>query len=663
MKEATTESIIEVREEFMVSPSGDSVPTFRTAHFLKPIANSIDESQVSGFFQPNKWPLPFRLNSGWGYKSKKWIEWVDTLNPKFESLWKKVGIFDAIMNTKYYIIKNEDLAIGVAEKWFSKTNTFLFPWGEATITLEDVMVLGGFSIVGDPVFTPLEDKEVKVIEEQLLIARQEPWKNNRCKATASEWMKIFINSGSQIEHEAFLTTWLSMFVFPYKGLINKDVFPIAIHLARGNTIALAPAVLAGVYKDLGCMRETIVYLAKKAVVAEIDLEVILQSPFYLVQIWVWERFRNLQPQPNLINKGDPVLAKWHKVKALKVDNVRFCLNLAIEDFVWRPYVRNAAKWRIFYPENEMWLLDFEKDLDKELLSFVTCLRSSELVGIDYSIKQYLPHRVSMQFGMDQDVPGCVPRFNQTKAIAWENYCRPICDENLSIPSRLFEADVTTGYVRWWKQSVFDHPVKKIVRRKRSARRFSNLESHATKANKSGNDADAPPGFPPKLVSTSISGKRYGDASMTRKGDSEAHVPSGCLPKHLKTVTFRNFVLDGLVANDHHDADIPTAYSSDHGVVEKILQPAKIYENDNIKGSIEGLKEEFEDAIGSKESRLSTERASLSGTKDEDNSDSSKTNAEELEHRINKLEANFEQRIKKLERETTKLMKARRFGHT
>ncbi|XP_019430671.1 PREDICTED: uncharacterized protein LOC109338004 [Lupinus angustifolius] len=488
------------------------------------------------------------------------------------------------------------------------------------------MVLGGFPVVGDPVFTPLEDKELKVIEEQLVLARQEPWKTKRCKATASEWMKIFINSGSEIELEAFLTTWLSMFVFPYKELINKDVFPIAIHLARGNTIAFAPAVLAGLYKDLGCLRETIIYLAKKTVVAEMDLEVILQSPFYLVQIWVWERFRNLQPQPNLINKGDPVLAKWHNVKALKVDNVRFSLNLAMGDFVWRPYVRYAAKWRIFYPENEMLVLDFEKDLDKELLSFVTCLRSSELVRINSSIMQYLPPRVSMQFDMDQDLPGCVPRFNQTKAIAWENYCRPICDENLSIRSRLFQADVTMGYVRWWKQSVFNHLVKKIVQRKQSARRFSNRGNLASKANRSSNDADVPPGFPPKLVSTLISGKRYGEASMTRKGDNDADVPSGRLPKHLKSVTFGNFVLDGLVANDDYDADILTgfspkyntlnhynsvekyklvsgenqsggmshglgnvttyecehlynqcssAYTSDHGAVEKILQPTKI----------------------------------------------------------------------------------------
>ena len=72
---------------------------------------------------------------------------------------------------------------------------------------------------------------------------------------------------------------------------------------------------------------------------------------------------------------------------------------------------------MFYPNDKIWV-PFEKDLDKEMLSFVTCLRVSKLVGFE-SIEQYLPHRVAMQFGMDQDVPSYVVRFNETeRIIAW-----------------------------------------------------------------------------------------------------------------------------------------------------------------------------------------------------------------------------------------------------
>ncbi|XP_057434223.1 protein MAIN-LIKE 2-like [Lotus japonicus] len=455
------ESIMEVRGDFMVSPAGDSEPTFRTAHFLKPIATSIDgtvsETLSSSMppmleTEPRECPLKVHFN-GWRSLRKNWNRWVDALCLRYAAVWKKVGIFEAIMSTKCSIVKNCDLAFGVAEKWCSKTNTFVFPWGEATITLEDVMVLGGYPVLGDPVFTSLPNQEMREVEEKLILARKEPWKSKQGKPRASAWIDTFMNSGSEMEHEAFLATWLSVFVFPHEYLVKKCLFPIAILLARGNPIALAPAVLASIYKDLGALKETIADLTKIPVAADKldkELEVTPESPFYLVQIWLWERFLNLQPEPNVIKDGDPLLFRWHKVKGMKIDNVRLALNSAMGDFLWRPYVRYGGKCRAIYPENEIQQVPFEADLDKELASFVRCMRVSELVGIDSTIMQYCPHRVAMQFGMDQDVPDCVPVFRRTKGIAWENYCRPISDRNLYFPSRLFEADVTTRYAKWWK---------------------------------------------------------------------------------------------------------------------------------------------------------------------------------------------------------------------
>ena len=178
---------------------------------------------------------------------------------------------------------------------------------------------------------------------------------------------------------------------------------ILVLIIRGNPIALAPAVLGSLYKDLTLFKKTITDLSKYHVGGYIfPLEVTLQSPFYLVQIWVWERFKNLQPQPQAIltNDGDPLLFRWHKVQALKIDNVRLALDSAMDDFLWRPYARYAHKYGMFYPNDGIWVL-FEKDSDKEMLSLVTCLRVSELVGFE-SIEQYLPHRVAMQFRFDQD---------------------------------------------------------------------------------------------------------------------------------------------------------------------------------------------------------------------------------------------------------------------
>jgi hypothetical protein len=154
----------------------------------------------------------------------------------------------------------------------------------------------------------------------------------------------------------------------------------------------------------------------------------------------------------LTNHGDPLLFRWHKVKALKIDNVKLALDSATNDFLWRPYVTCADKCGMFYPNDEIWV-PFEKDLDKEMLSFVTCLRVSKLVGFE-SIEQYLPHRVAMQFGMDQDVPSYVPRFKETKFIAWKNYWRPISISHRDcLRQMLPRAMQSGGSNRYWVMTI------------------------------------------------------------------------------------------------------------------------------------------------------------------------------------------------------------------
>jgi len=472
-KQPSEDTILEVREDNMLSPTGDSDPTLRTAHFLKPIDEPPFKfkpfSSSSSVFHQKEWPLDIHF-IGWRHPHMKWVRWVDQLKLKYQSVWKKVGIFDAIMTTKCRIHKNHNLLYGVVEKWCPETNTFVFSFGEATITLEDIMVLGGYPVIGDPVFISLQDQEMREVENKLILARQQLTNQKHHHACTSMWTDMFLDKGSEIEHEAFLATWLSIFVFPHKySLVKSCLFPIAIHLARGNPIALAPAVLASIYNDLSLFKKTIVDLSKHPVGSD-TYPLTLQSPFYLVQVWVWERFKNLQPQTTLNTHEDPFLFRWkgHKVKDLKMDSVRLALDSAVDDFLWRPYIRNAYKCGLFYPNDGIWV-PFKSDLDDKMLSFVTCMRVSELVGFD-SIEQYLPHRVAMQFGMDQDVPSYVPGFNETKENAWRNYCRPISDENLYFPPRLFEADVTARYAKWWEKSVsgYNNFVKKTVWLKRSA---------------------------------------------------------------------------------------------------------------------------------------------------------------------------------------------------
>ncbi|CAJ2639709.1 unnamed protein product [Trifolium pratense] len=574
---------MEIKETDMLSPTGDSETTFRTAHFLKPIANSIHEltynhfnlnpSSSSSGFEPKKGSFKIRFN-GWRYPQTKWVRWVDQLKPKYESVWKKAGIFEPIMSTKSHIMKNQDLVYGVVEKWCSETNTSVFPFGEATITLEDVLVLGGYSLFGHPVFTSLEDQKMKEVEQKLIIARQERTTNCQTPST-SMWMDIFIGRGSDIEHEAFLATWLSIFVFPHKYHVVKScLFPIAILLARGNPIALAPAVLASLYKDLSLFKKQIVNFKKFPDKFPLVLDVNLQSPFYLVQVWVWERFKNLQPQPNLINNGDHVLLRWQEVMPLNIKNVRMELDSAVYDFIWRPYVRYADKCRMFYPNEEI-LVPLKEDLmDEQMRSFVICLRVSELVGFE-SIEQYLPHRVAMQFGLDQDVPGYV----------------------------FFEADVTLRYANWWKKLVSPPQgfAKNVVPQKRSGTSSSECRPHSK----------VPLEFPlPKLVScTAVTyGKSCGDDSKTSKGDNivSDDVSSNFVPKLLKTIPSESSVQDGLKAGENVDAGAPSSLPPK----QNILTPSMFSEN--CKHELEDV--EFKEVNESKEADCQMTEAANPGLK-------------------------------------------------
>uniref|UniRef100_A0A5B7CB13 Putative C globular stage n=1 Tax=Davidia involucrata TaxID=16924 RepID=A0A5B7CB13_DAVIN len=461
MANPSADNVMEEREELMVSPTGGN-PTLRTAHFLKPTLTSIKDlpslplSSKPTISQLKKTPLKVNFK-GRRYPQKRWKTWVDRLLPIYQPIWKKVGIYEAILASTYQTLRHNDLILGLAERWRVETNTFVFHWGEATITLEDMMVLGGYSVLGDPVFSPLKTKDLIEIEENLGKAHKDFRPGSPRYASQCAWMDHFMETGGRFEHEAFLALWLSRYVFPRTyETVGRNVFPIAIHLSRGTPIALAPAVLASIYRDLSLLKKSIVSLTKWGTNYECvgdGLTVTLWAPFQLVQLWAWERFPTLRPKPNfIIRYGEPRSARWHRLKKVRVENVGMALDSARECFQWRPYAMDVKNWmfRKFYRENEDWVL-VESDMDKELESFARCLRVCELVGIEDCIEQYFPHRVAMQFGMDQDFPGCVTRCNETREIAWRNYNRPITDAKLYIPPRLSESDVTTRYFEWWRQ--------------------------------------------------------------------------------------------------------------------------------------------------------------------------------------------------------------------
>ncbi|CAN6304497.1 unnamed protein product [Urochloa humidicola] len=382
-----------------------------------------------------------RTNSG-GWPAAEpvpdlWVQWVAKLRPLHEPLWRKLGIREGILATTCRVRVGRRGGEGALLQqlvpfWSPATNTFVFPWGEATVTLEDAAVLAGLPLSGSPVRENLFDK--LHMEDERVLGDE--------SSSAGGWIEHFFlrqeeeaatAGGDQddeetLEHGAFLSMWLSQFVLPsppFGAFVvpAEQVIPIAARLARGHGVALAPAALAGIYNELSALKGHLASAAPPSISAPMKM---------ILQLWVWEHFPELRPAtaagiPLPAGGGDdvPRAARWHDVvgEALEPGYVR-AVFAAPKKFEWRPYGNRAVK------------------------SFARCLRPCELVGTD-CVEQYSPHRVARQLGFDQDVPGIVTRLNsESWEKAWATYDIGAGYYEFAVPSD--KPGVTDEYVQWWK---------------------------------------------------------------------------------------------------------------------------------------------------------------------------------------------------------------------
>uniref|UniRef100_A0A803LYD0 Aminotransferase-like plant mobile domain-containing protein n=2 Tax=Chenopodium quinoa TaxID=63459 RepID=A0A803LYD0_CHEQI len=547
-------SIVEERENLMVPPANEGLPTFRRAHFLKPIYNPTNQ------LLPKHPSICLPLNTktkklkervvfkGRLKPHKSWSIWVENLQKTHELSWKRAGIYDAIRCSTYEIKEDNELIIGLVEKWCPDTNTFVFPWGEASITLEDVMILGGFSVFG---FSVLENScniaddhnIVKKLNDACAKIKKD---TNVSNVSHLEWMNYFKGYGGEMENVALIVLWLSS-------------------LARGTRIALAPAVLALIYRDLSLLKKKILSLNCEDGQGD-GSKLVLWAPFQLIQVWAWERFRTLGPKPEPLVHGEPRLARWHGVNGVRNRRLRVEIESAGGEFLWRPYALYVRNWEFpkFYCDEEMWVL-VDSEVDEELLSFGVCLRVCELVGVN-CVKQYLPHRVAMQFGMDQDIPISIPRLNADVELAWSSYDKPLHGLKFYIPPRLLEGDITIQYSNWWK-TLDSLPVEKPIQRNRKTK-VKKL-SQILQGSKEGNCKEAP------LPSSSPCTKAV---ELDCLGNSR-EMPNEKLPSSVKSKGVQDIVIDLLLGLDDNRKNESNAIEQDR---EKEVNESNAIEEDREK---------------------------------------------------------------------------------
>ncbi|KAF8722270.1 hypothetical protein HU200_022581 [Digitaria exilis] len=324
---------------------------------------------------------------GWASCSKLWRRWVDKLRPRHEVQWQELGILDAILTTTY----------------------------------KDVAALAGLPLVGTPVRAPVSyelEKDVGALEAVRVVLNQS---KNR-KPSYGLWVKHFLERapapdkeesaaggrGDEVEHRAFLSMWLSRFVLPSPPLdvVQPGTFPIAVRLARGQSVALAPAALASIYSDLSALKCHL----------------------------------------NLREKKEP---PFGNVRNVLDSRYVYTVLMSPKEFEWRPYGSSSVALQ---PKTSgCWVRGQDIATSKTLLSFARCLRPCELVGMK-CIEKYHPHRVARQLGFDQDVPGNVIRVNSSWEKAWDSYNIEAKDLAFVVPNH--KPGVTVKYAQWWEPYSF-----------------------------------------------------------------------------------------------------------------------------------------------------------------------------------------------------------------
>jgi len=80
------------------------------------------------------------FHSSCGVLHRLYLTSSGKVRPKFGFLLIEIEIYNAITASTYEIKRDDELILQLADRWCSKTNTFVFPWRESTITLEDTQV-------------------------------------------------------------------------------------------------------------------------------------------------------------------------------------------------------------------------------------------------------------------------------------------------------------------------------------------------------------------------------------------------------------------------------------------------------------------------------------------------------------------------------------------
>jgi hypothetical protein len=149
------------------------------------------------------------------------------------------------------------------------TNTFQFKCRMMTPTLLDVAAITGLRPNGETFDPTKTSKNIELV-----------YKENTFSKFISENKGKGGEEVSDIEHVAFLTLWLSHYVFCPKSIqVARMFIPMAIQIHEGRNFALGRLLLATIYEAIGNSCDDI-----KA--SKEGTPFLVSGPIWLLQLWL-----------------------------------------------------------------------------------------------------------------------------------------------------------------------------------------------------------------------------------------------------------------------------------------------------------------------------------------------------------------------------------------
>ncbi|KAI5423822.1 hypothetical protein KIW84_030151 [Lathyrus oleraceus] len=352
------------------------------------------------------------------------------LPPQMESWVSRSGLASLQRTSLNKIDTN--LVSAFVERWHLETSSFHMPFGEMSITLDDVACLLHLPIRGI-FWSPqdvTEELDVELAVDYLGVSQSQAQSHVRsCRGSyyKLEWLyDIFVHhraaSSWAYATRAYLLMLVGSTIFADKTftLVEARYLLLFRDLDGCSGYSWGAAALVTLYRYLG---DASMYSCKQ-----------LGGYPTLLQCWIHEYFptvgkrgKNWNPAGNC---GLPRAMRWsYRQGVLKVDDLRPILDeLTPTDVIWRPFEDHRA-WRVF----------------DEICLYRGCLKWGE------TVVPYLPDRCLRQFGYRQYVPS--PPLDCMMAtdidVDWISYHQSVVDVIGSSSVATTPSEVVDGYLEWY----------------------------------------------------------------------------------------------------------------------------------------------------------------------------------------------------------------------